>query len=80
MTQETEGVILREITCIFIKEISVIDPDTGNDIEVEIWKDPESGGIFGIDSSFLELVNEEIPSPFNFGTSILKCAEELLKE
>ena len=39
---------------ILITEVTVIDPQSGGCVEVTIFKDPESGGMFGIDSSFLE--------------------------
>lgn len=54
------------IEAIFIQEIKVIDPETKGEVEVEIWKDPVSGGIFGLDASFLEQITEQvIPSPFD---------------
>jgi len=49
----------------FITQIVVTDPDTGARVEMEVWKDPTSGGLFAIDASFLDDVTEEIPSPFN---------------
>jgi hypothetical protein len=36
----------------FVKEITVIDPDTNLPVEVAIYKDSESGGMFGVDSSY----------------------------
>jgi hypothetical protein len=58
-------------TAKFIKEITVIDPDSKGEVEVEIYKH-ENGGIFGIDSSFLDqCVNTDefdrpiIPDPFS---------------
>jgi hypothetical protein len=58
----------------FVEEIVVKDPDTGNLIEVEVYKH-ENGGMFAIDSSYLDQVaggppDEEestdtaIPDPF----------------
>ena len=38
---------------IFVTEIVVIDPDTKNEIEIEVYKH-ENGGMFAIDSSFLD--------------------------
>lgn len=56
---------------IFIQEITVIDPETKGDVQVEMWKDPVSGGIFGIDSSFLESEDiKVIASPFNRSTQL----------
>lgn len=49
----------------FIKEIEVIDPDTGNECYIEIHKDPISGGIFGVDSTYLDRVSEMVISPFS---------------
>lgn len=54
------------VEAIFIKEITVVDPDSKSDVEVEIWKDPVTGGIFGIDASFLESLEiNVIVSPFD---------------
>lgn len=62
---------MKETTAKFIKEITVTDPDSGGDVEVTIMKH-EGGGIFGIDSSFLDQCFEDdeeikIPDPFNDG-------------
>lgn len=40
----------------YIKEITVIDPDSGGEVEVEIWKCQTTGGIFGVDASFMDQV------------------------
>ena len=55
----------------FIKEIIVIDPDTGVEVHVEIHKDSESEGIFGVDASYLDQLSSVVNSPFN-GTR-LEC-------
>jgi hypothetical protein len=52
----------------FVKEITVIDPDTGSEIELEVYKH-ENGGMFAIDSSYLETLEDDdkstcIPDPF----------------
>lgn len=49
-------------------EITVTDPDTGGEVEVSMFKH-ENGGIFGIDSSYIDQVLPEegeisIPDPF----------------
>ncbi len=49
----------------FVTQITVADPDTGHSAEMEVWKDPVSGGLFAVDASFLDQVSETIPSPFN---------------
>lgn len=43
----------------FIEEITTKDPDTGGEVQVSLFKDEASGGIFGIDSSFIEQNFEE---------------------
>jgi len=37
-----------------VKEITITDPDTGGDVQVSIFKDVSTGGMFGVDSSFIE--------------------------
>lgn len=61
----------------FVKEITVEDPDTGFSIEMEVYKH-ENGGMFAINSSYLDQVAEEeeglgetpeavIMDPFSYG-------------
>jgi hypothetical protein len=50
----------------FIKTITVTDPDCGVDVEVSIYK-LETGGMIGVDESFLTNTNEPVYSPFDFG-------------
>jgi hypothetical protein len=61
----------------FVKEITVEDPDTGSSVELEVYKH-ENGGMFAIDSSYLDQVAEEeeglgetpeavIMDPFSYG-------------
>ncbi len=49
----------------FVEIITVTDPETQGDVELEVYKDSASGAMFAIDSSYLEQVSDEIPSPFN---------------
>lgn len=51
----------------FIETITVTDPDSNAPVELEVYKDEQSGGLFALDASYLEqdVVNNEIPSPFN---------------
>ena len=67
----------------FIKEITIEDPDTGQPIEMEVYKH-ENGGMFAIDSSYLEQVADEdmdgqarIIDPF-YSTYELKDEAEIL--
>lgn len=42
----------------FVKEITVIDPDSNLPVDISIYKH-ENGGMFGIDSSYIEQVLED---------------------
>lgn len=42
-------------TAKFVKVITVVDPDTNNEVQLEVYKH-ENGGMFAVDSSFLEQV------------------------
>jgi lysophospholipid acyltransferase (LPLAT)-like uncharacterized protein len=55
----------------FVKEITVTDPDTKNEVNLTVYKH-EGGGLFAIDSSFLDqCINTDdydrviIPDPFS---------------
>lgn len=60
----------------FIKEITVIDPDTKSEVNLSIYKH-EGGGIFGVDSSFINQFFDDnddakIPDPFALsGSSVV---------
>ncbi len=58
-------------TARFVREITVIDPDSKGKVKLSIYKH-EGGGLFGIDSSFLDqVVNTDdydrpiVPDPFS---------------
>ena len=57
----------------YVKEIVVVDPDSGGDVTIAIYKH-EGGGMFGIDSSFIEQVIDDeddvIPDPFSDMTDV----------
>ena len=49
----------------FVKEITVIDPDSQMPVELEVYKH-QNGGMFAVDNSFLDQVartDEEYDSP-----------------
>jgi len=55
----------------FVKEITVIDPDSKGEVELSVYKH-ENGGMFAMDSSFLDQVARTddfdrpiIPDPFS---------------
>ena len=50
----------------FIVDVTVIDPDSGGEVQVSIFKH-ERGGMFGLDTSYIEQVLDEtniISDPF----------------
>ena len=54
----------------YVKVVIVQDPDTGGDVQLEVYKH-ENGGMFGIDSSYVDQVLGEddevepcVPDPF----------------
>ncbi len=51
----------------FVQEVEIVDPDSGQPVSVAIYKDPVSGGLFGIDSSYVEQVRDDVPNPFGNG-------------
>jgi hypothetical protein len=55
-------------TARFVSEIVVIDPDSKAPVHVAIYKEVESGGMFGIDSSYLDQTDVyQIQSVFDNG-------------
>jgi len=42
----------------FIKDITVIDPDTLGEVQIGIYKH-ENGGMFGVDASYVDQVLDE---------------------
>lgn len=59
----------KAIRPIKVTEVYVKEPDDDdNEANIEIWKDPTSGRMFGVDTSYLEQTRcTGIPSPFNAG-------------
>ena len=56
---------------ILVSEVTVTDPDTGGEVSVSIFKDSSSGGMFGVDSSFIEQLFEDdedlvVENPLSF--------------
>ena len=54
----------------YISTITVVDPDSKGQVEIEIWKDPESGALLGLDASFLDMVSAKVASPYNSKTTL----------
>jgi exosome complex RNA-binding protein Rrp4 len=56
-----------------VTEVTVIDPDSHLQVAVAIYKEIESGSMFGIDSSYVEQVlgeDESVPSIINPGYKV----------
>lgn len=51
----------------YVTEVNVIDPYTGYPVEISVYKDEASGGMFAVDSSYLLTLSEDDPviEPFN---------------
>jgi len=51
----------------FVTEITVTDPDTQAFVQVAIYKDRDTGGMFGVDSSYILTLSDDDPvvDPFN---------------
>lgn len=51
----------------FIKEVTVIDPATNAPVDIAIYKDLDSGAMFGVDSSYIVTLSDDDPvsNPFN---------------
>lgn len=69
---------LSQKTANWVCEVKAIDPDTNNEIDISIYKH-DNGGMFGVDSSFIEQVAEEsemdetvcyVGDPFNYGCKV----------
>ncbi len=50
-----------------VTTITVVDPDTNGDVEIEIYKEENSGGMVGIDASYLASTFEVAISPYHNG-------------
>lgn len=60
---------MNKIKVKLIKVIQVIDPDSNAPVDITILK-METGGMIGIDSSFLENTEEPVFSPFDEGVEL----------
>lgn len=53
----------------FVKSITVFDEDSRAEVQVYIYK-LETGGMIGIDESFLANTDEPVYSPYDVGTEL----------
>jgi hypothetical protein len=54
-----------ENTDTFVSNVSLKDPDTRWEVTVSIFKHASSGGLFGVDTSFLQNTEEPVYDPFD---------------
>lgn len=54
---------MRTTTATFIQEVTITDPETNAPVTVSMYKHDITGGIFGIDSSFIEQNFEDDETP-----------------
>ena len=66
----------------FITEISVMDPDSKEQVELSVYKERQSGGLFAIDNSYIVTLSEDDPvsNPFNVEKKGINMGKQLIKE
>ena len=53
---------------ISLATVLVEDPDSREGVELAVYKDPVSRGLFAVDASFIEQVSVFVPGIYNSGT------------
>lgn len=53
----------------FVKSITVLDEDSKAEVQVSIYK-LETGGMIGVDESFLANTDEPVYSPYDVGVEL----------
>lgn len=48
----------------YLQDVDILDPDSKGYVTLSVYKDPKSGGVFAIDSSYLDQVTDIVPLPF----------------
>lgn len=57
----------------------VIDPDLGTEVTLEVWKDPRTGGLMGVDQSLMDPAGPSIvPNPYSKGEELSLPASEVV--
>ena len=59
------------VKAIYCKEVEVTDPDTKAPVHLSVYKDPSTGGMLAIDSSFIEQVEAVIPNPLQPSVTLI---------
>ena len=65
---------------LYVCDVVVQDPETGNDVELEVWKCRLTGGIMAIDASYLDQVREKVSNPYMPGGYIRVPEDQLPHE
>lgn len=68
-----------KVRATYVGTLTVTDPDTQAPVDLQVYKDPESEGMFAVDVSFLDQETCVVPSPFNEGTKLV-CLEPGMDE
>jgi hypothetical protein len=80
MTRKTEKPAQRlAFQCKLVDIVQVVDPDSGDSTEIEIWKDLESNALLGVEASFMDGVSDRIYSPYNADQTLNLPAEDVFK-
>lgn len=59
------------VKAIYCTEVEVEDPDTEAPVHLSVYKDPSTGGMLAIDSSFIEQVEAVIPNPLQPSVTLI---------
>jgi len=59
------------VKAIYCKEVEVTDPDSKAKVQLSVYKDPSTGGMLAIDSSFIEQVEVVIPNPLQPSVTLI---------
>jgi hypothetical protein len=71
--EHAQHAVVRAIYC---KEVEVKDPDTKAPVHLSVYKDPSTGGMLAIDSSFIEQVEAVIPNPLQPSVTLVLDDED----
>ena len=71
---------MKTTTATFVKEVEVIDPDTNAPVKIAIYKHDSTGGMFGVDASFIEQNFEDDETPTLADPFVNNAIVELINE
>lgn len=70
---------MKVLSATFVTEVKVIDPDSKGEVGIAIYKHDHSGGMFGVDSSFIEQNFEDDENPIIADPFNNNCLVELVE-